>query len=430
MKYVKLVLAAVILLNINVYTQHEHKASAGQKDTMKMMHEMRNSTLMTLPMSTEGSGTSWLPESTPMYMAMYDAGKWMLMLHGDAKIRFAKHTGLRGSERLGSPNWIMGSAQRMLGMNYQLMFRTMLSLDRLTEGGAGYPLLFQTGESWKGEPLIDRQHPHDLVGELAAAFSTMFSENTGAFIYVGYPGEPALGPPVYLHRSSAMPNPDAPIGHHWQDATHITFGVATLGFSYRKFKIEGSVFTGREPNENRFNFDKPKFDSYSGRLSYNPSESVALQVSSAMLVNPEGDGEDVTRSTASLLHTYLLNSDSYWSSAIIWGLNDEAHSAQHSILFESVYNFIKNAVYGRIEYVQKPQKELGIMEDPEHLEEVMVYSLGYKRKIFSAIGIDFNVGLQGSLYSQSDLLKKYYGDPYSIQFYFGINPSLMSEMKM
>jgi hypothetical protein len=31
-----------------------------------------------------------------------------------------------------------------------------------------------------------------------------------------------------MHRPSQH-DPDAPIGHHWQDSTHITFGVATLG---------------------------------------------------------------------------------------------------------------------------------------------------------------------------------------------------------
>ena len=146
----------------------------------------------------------------------------------------------------------------------------MMSLDPLTEGGRGYPLLFQSGESWNGEPLHDRQHPHDLFDELSFSLSQKFDHDLSAYVYFGYPGEPALGPPTFMHRPSAMDDPDAPIGHHWQDSTHVTFGVATAGLVWRNVKIEGSIFTGREPDEDRYDFDQPEFDSYSGRLSWNP----------------------------------------------------------------------------------------------------------------------------------------------------------------
>ena len=129
----------------------------------------------------------------------------------------------------------------------------------MLEGGKGYPLLFQTGETYKGEPLIDRQHPHDLFSELSLSYSHAFTKNVDAFVYVGYPGEPALGPVTFMHRPSALDNPNSPISHHWVDATHITFGVATIGIRVGKFKIEGSSFTGREPDEDRYNFDKAKF---------------------------------------------------------------------------------------------------------------------------------------------------------------------------
>jgi hypothetical protein len=74
------------------------------------------------------------------------------------------------------PNWFMGMAQRQVGKNGLLNVRAMVSLDRLFDGGAGYPLLFQSGETWKGEPLINRQHPHDLISELSVAYTQRLSE--------------------------------------------------------------------------------------------------------------------------------------------------------------------------------------------------------------------------------------------------------------
>jgi hypothetical protein len=394
------------------------------------MEMMTDIIMINVPMSMEGSGTSWLPEETPMYMTMYHSNDWMFMLHGSINFRYTKYGSQKKADKIDAPNWIMIGAANMPDKNNQVGFRAMLSMDRLTEGGGGYPLLYQTGETWKDRPLIDRQHPHDLFGELSFSYSHLFSNSTSGFIYLGYPGEPALGPTVYLHRVSAMFNPDAPLGHHWQDATHITFGVATIGFVFNMLKIDASIFTGREPDENRYNFDKPLFDSYSGRISFNPSKNISLQVSSGYLKNPEGDNIDVMRTTASVIHSIVFSKENYWTSSFIWGLNNEdpKHAAepQHSILLETLYNFVDNGIYGRFEFVQKPQKELGIMIDPEITENIFAYTLGYKRKILSFSGINIHSGVQGTLYSQSELLKKYYGsDPYSFQFYLGVTPALM-----
>ena len=81
--------------------------------------------------------------------------------------------------------------------------------------------------------------------------------------YGGPAGEPALGPVAFMHRVSALSNPLAPISHHWFDSTHITYGVATLGFFARTWKVEGSAFNGREPDDTRTNFDLAAMDSWS-----------------------------------------------------------------------------------------------------------------------------------------------------------------------
>ena len=188
------------------------------------------------PMSREGSGTSWIPDSSPMYGRMFMFGDNMLMLHGAIFPRYTNVSTRRGDDRIDAPNWFMAMFSHPLGESTQFGSRLMMSLDPLTEGGRGYPLLFQTGEAWNGEALHDRQHPHDLFDELSFSLSQKFEHDLSAYFYFGYPGEPALGPPAFMHRPSAMDDPDAPIGHHWQDSTHITFGVATLGAQWRNDK--------------------------------------------------------------------------------------------------------------------------------------------------------------------------------------------------
>src|SRR5262249_53301139 len=201
---------------------HEHGSH-------EMQMEMHSSVNIADPMSREGSGTSWLPDSSPMYGRMFMFGEDMLMLHGAIFPRYTNVSTRRGDDRIDAPNWIMAMYSHLLGDTTQIGARLMMSLDPLTETGRGYPLLFQSGESWHDQPLHDRQHPHDLFDELSFSVSQKFEHDFSAYIYFGYPGEPALGPPAFMHRPSAMDDPDAPIGHHWQDSTHVTFGVATAG---------------------------------------------------------------------------------------------------------------------------------------------------------------------------------------------------------
>ncbi|HEX4696246.1 MAG TPA: heavy metal-binding domain-containing protein, partial [Candidatus Udaeobacter sp.] len=286
-----------------------HPSDATHHAEMEM--SMHSTIDLADPMSREGSGTSWLPDSSPMYGRMFMFGENMLMLHGAIFPRYTNVSTRRGDDRIDAPNWFMAMFSHPLGESTQFGSRLMMSLDPLTEGGRGYPLLFQTGEAWNGEALHDRQHPHDLFDELSFSLSQKFEHDLSAYIYFGYPGEPALGPPAFMHRPSAMDDPDAPIGHHWQDSTHITFGVATLGLQWSRFggmKLEGSIFTGREPDEDRYDFDRPRFDSYSGRLSWNPTRNLALQVSYGYIKSPEELHPEtkIHRTTASAIYNLPL----------------------------------------------------------------------------------------------------------------------------
>jgi hypothetical protein len=168
---------------------------------------------------------------------------------------------------------------------------------------------------------------------------------------------------MYLHRPSGMNNPDAPIGHHWQDASHITFGVLTAGFTHDKFKFEASTFKGREPDENRWAFDSPKLDSFSGRFSFNPTKEWAFQVSYGYLKNPEPAEPDVRilrRTTASAIYNKSFSENRNWSNTFVWGQNHSDEGRTNALLFESNYEFFKNSIFGRAEQVQKNAHELAL----------------------------------------------------------------------
>jgi hypothetical protein len=370
MKHILIAAALLLACADSVFAQHENHNTT---DTTKAHQHTDEGPPMTskfsldLPMSRDGSGTSWVPDETPIYAYMIHGKKWMTMIHGDFFLRYNKqdvfNSGTRGGSKFDAPNMIMLMSQRRVGRNGLFSINTMFSLDPFLVGNGGYPLLYQTGEMYKGNILVDRQHPHDLFAQLSLAYTHRVAKGTDLSVSVGYPSEPALGPPVFMHRMSGWNTPDAPLGHHYQDATHIAFGVATLGLRHKNFKLEGSVFTGREPDEFRYGFDKARFDSYSVRLSYNPTSQWAFQVSNGWLHAPEeAHHEDVSRFTASAIHTKMLSSSSYVATTLVYGQNKhKGHGApEPSVLLESTMQWNKAALYGRYEFVQKNAEALDL----------------------------------------------------------------------
>lgn len=389
-----------------------------------------------LPMNRNGSGTSWLPDNSPMYGYMFHSGKWMYMVHGSAFLRYNKqdllNKGSRGDSKFDAPNMVMLMGQKNVGRRGLFRFSTMVSLDPVTVGGEGYPLLFQTGETYQGKPLVDRQHPHDLISELSVAYTHMLSPKADVFVYVGYPGEPALGPSAYVHRPSGFFNPDAPLSHHWIDATHITFGVATLGFRYGNWKIEASSFTGREPGENRYDFDKPKFDSWSGRLSFNPSDKWAMQVSHGFIKEPEElhPGEDVNRTTASVTYSSRGYGETFTNVTALWGMNKvKDHHGEHAALLEASRQVKRTVVYGRYEWVQKSGEELNLDEAEfghDALFPVHALTAGASYDILNIGQTRLALGGQLSFFSPDKRLAALYGqNPIAGQVYLRIFPRAM-----
>lgn len=251
---------------------------------------------------SQGSGTSRLPgkEGAMPGIHFMPGDDWMLMLHGDVSTKYTNHSGPRGADKLYVTSMAMLTAQKDFG-GARLALTSMLSLEPAMRHD-GYPNLFATGEIAYGQPLVDRQHPHDLFMELAARVDVDVAPGTSLFLYGGPVGEPALGPSAFMHRGSAQYNPEPPITHHWSDSTHITYGVMTAGVSARRWQIEASAFRGREPDERRWNIETPKLDSWAIRATWNPTPNWSAQISHGFLKTPEANhaGENEHRTTASV----------------------------------------------------------------------------------------------------------------------------------
>ncbi|HLA94985.1 MAG TPA: hypothetical protein VK612_04635 [Pyrinomonadaceae bacterium] len=409
-------------------TPHDHQPNDGKiistAQPGPFTHFMRSNIDIGDPMNREGSGTSWLPDSSPMhaFSKMYKDGG-MLMLMGTGFLRYTRIgsdrdvsvAGKGSRSRVSAPTMFMAMYTRPLTEKSQLGLRVMASLDPAIERGYGYPLLYQSGELFRGQPIHDRQHPHDFISEFAATYSYKVSDKQSFFVYGGIAGEPALGPPMFLHRPSGMNNPDAPIGHHWQDASHITWGVLTAGYNFGKFKVEGSVFNGTEPDENRWAFDTLRLNSFSGRFSFNPTKDWAFQISHAYLKNPERSEPELKslrRTTASAMYNKKFSDDRNWASTFAWGQNYKEGEYTNAFLFESDYTFDKNAIFGRAERVQKDGHELVIPdEDPIHDDVFWLgsYSLGYVRDVVKDKGVDVGVGGMLTFNSNPASLVPYYG---------------------
>jgi len=370
-----------------------------------------------ISMDRMGSGTTWIPDAVSLPGRHLQAGSWEVMLHGFGFAQYNSQSGPRGDSQFALLNWGMLMVTRnVAGGRFQA--RTMLSIDPATIGGRGYPLLLQSGESYKGELLHDRQHPHDLWKELAVLYERAVGERIGVSFYAAPSGEPALGPVAFMHRPSAMDNPFAPLGHHWQDATHISFGVLTAGLFGRTWKLEGSWFNGREPDDRRWNFDQLKLDSYSARLTLNPNAHWSLTAGYGHLESPEAHapGESQRRVTASVLHGTRLGKAGQWASAVVWGANQpEGARMTHALTGESEAILDRaNTVFGRVQYVQKSAESL-VLDTPQFgfasdkIFAVASVSAGYIRELVKVRGVTFGLGAMGTLNRVPAELRAAYG---------------------
>ena len=385
-----------------------------------------------VPETRAGSGTSWVPDASPMHAVHIMAGgRWTLMIHGVGFMEYDAQGGPRGSSQVGSINWLMLAATHPVG-DGQLQLRSMFSAEPWTIGAKGYPLLVQSGESYQGVTLHDRQHPHDLFMELAASFEQPISRSLGVSLYLAPVGEPALGPVAFPHRPSAAADPLAPISHHWQDGTHVTFGVVTAGLFTHGVRLEASWFNGREPDENRTDFDYAgrRLDSYSGRITVNPGPAWSLSAWYGYLRSPEQlfPGVSLHRAGAAVLTSRPLGHVGNWSSALIYGANQALRGGRlaGSILLESTADLDgRNTVFGRIEYVEKSAEDLAISSVVPTTEyRVADVALGYVHHVGTIAGLGAGVGVRGSVNVLPEDLAGVYGSrtPLGVALYLQMRP--------
>ena len=402
----------------------DHGPMTGMDHSGMDMHDMKGM-LGGYSMMRDASGTAWQPDSSPMWAIMGKRGAWSTMVHGYATLVHDDQGGPRGDQKTFVASMFMGMGQRELAGG-TLTLKAMGSLDPLM-GKSGYPLLLATGETADGRTeLVDRQHPHDAFMELSATYSHPLGRDLSGFVYLGLPGEPALGPATYMHRFSGVANPEAPISHHWLDSTHVTFGVATAGIVYKDLKLEGSVFTGREPDENRWNIERPRMDSWSIRATVNPSSNLSAQVSHGFIKSPEGlhPEENVRRTSASVTWNLPLGDNRNWQSTFAWGRNDPSggdhgHTTD-AFLFDTALQIGRWTLFGRAENVDKDElfgDEHGGDPLAGRVFNVSKLSLGAYHSIpFGNVALDLG-GLVSRYDLPRDIHPRYGSDPTSLMLF-------------
>jgi len=359
---------------------------------------------------TGGSGTARLPAAEgAMRGAMLHAGDWMLMAHGYVWGVYTDQGGPRGEHQAFATSMAMLMGDRDLSDRLHLQLKGMASLDPYM-GPRGYPNLLATGEEAYGRPLVDRQHPHDLVMELAARVDYRIGAEDSLFLYGGPVAEPALGPSAFMHRGSARYLPLAPITHHWFDSTHIAYGVVTGGYAASTVQIEASGFRGREPDEHRWDIETPALDSWSVRGTWTPSPHWAVQISHGYLKQPEAQhgGEDEARTTASVQFA-----SGRLTTTFAWGLKDRVPGrALSALLAEASWEIGRHhALFGRVETVNND--ELFPDEaDPLHDRPFRVTKAegGYAYRLPIAGPVSVALGGTVAGYLKPEALDAVYGD--------------------
>ena len=381
-----------------------------------------------MPSAHVSSGTGWQPAAIRGNSWMRSFAGWELMAHGEVFVDYNHQGGPRGEGKAESVNWAMLMEQHKLGSG-TLLFREMFSGESLTVPHPGFPELFQTGETYHGQPLVDHQHPHNVFAELAVDYTHPLGDHLSWLFYGAPVGEPALGPVAYMHRASAAELPMAPLSHHLQDSTHISFGVVTAGLIDDRFKVEGSVFNGREPDEKRYTIQFAPLDSWSTRLSVAPSRNWTAQYSYGRLEHPEAlEPGSQRRQTASVEYVRTFNggklSGGSWATSFVWGRVHQVF-ADHNLngyLLESTFNFLsRNYAFSRLELVDKDE----LFPDDPTLPSFRIgaYTFGGARDLIQNRLWQLALGTDLTFYSKPASLNASYGtNPVSFQIFIRVRP--------
>jgi hypothetical protein len=270
--------------------------------------------------------------------------------------------------------------------------------------------------------------------ELAGSLTLSLGKGFALFTYFAAAGEPALGPVAHRRRISSISDPLAPIGHRWQDSTQVSSGVLTAGAFSKHLKLEGSWFNGREPDENRRDLDLRIPDSYSGRVTVNPTAHFSVQGSYGYLHSPDRRQPEVPlhRVTASATYNWSLTQDRFrWASTFIYGHNIPAHGPPtYSFLMEhNVTIARRHVVFSRAEYGTRTGGDLVLGSgNPNERFHLALFTSGYVHYFDPIDGIEFGMGGRGSLGVVGNALKKSYGThvPVGGTFFIQLRPGRMA----
>jgi hypothetical protein len=376
------------------------------------------------PSAHVSSGTGWQPAGTAAHSWMKVLNGWELMGHGVIFADYNQQGGPRGAGKAESVNWLMLMEQHQF-VGGTLLFREMFSAESLTAPHPGFPELFQTGETYHAQPLVDHQHPHNVFSELALDYSHPVTDKLSWLFYGAAAGEPALGPVAFMHRASAAELPIAPLSHHLQDSTHISFGVLTTGLVISRFKVEASLFNGREPNEKRYSIQFAALDSWSARLSLAPSRNWTAQYSYGRLEHPEAlETGSQRRQTASVEYVRPLSRGS-WATTLVWGRvhKDADNHNLNAYLVETTLNFVaRNYLFSRAELVDKDELFPNLAH-PSY--RIGAYTFGAARDLVQTNFWQFALGADVTFYSEPPALDAIYGtNPVSFQIFFRVRPGV------
>jgi hypothetical protein len=405
-------------------------SASAQDDSM---HDMHGGMQMDMPMEAKpasqlpslhaGSGTAWEPVSVPAHEWMWMPSGWEVMAHGVIFTDYNQQGGPRGEGKAESVNWGMLMEQHKLGGG-TILLRQMFSAESLTSPHPGFPELFQTGETYHGEPLVDHQHPHNVFAELSALYLLPLSEKVSWELYGGPSAEPALGPVTYIHRTSASELPLAPLSHHLQDSTHTSFGVVTTGFIIERIKLEGSAFDGHEPNEERWSIQPAALDSWSGRASVAPGRDWTAQYSIGHLDHPEAlEPWNQWRQTASIEYDRPMATGN-WATSLVWGRVHKIATGTNlnGYLLESTLNFLRrDYAFTRLELVDKDELFPFAAVHPAY--RIGAYTFGGTRDLIQNHAWQLGMGADVTVYSKPAALDAAYGNyPVSFQIFLRMRP--------
>ena len=325
-----------------------------------------------------------------------------------------------------SQNWLMGAGERRVGRE---LFRlhSMLSFEPFTIQALGSPQVFQTGETYQEAPLIDYQHPHDLVMDLGADWTRPVPR--GRMLHRALRRRRAGARACRFHAprqcrgqsdGAARASPDG--RHAYQPRgrdRRRSAGRADarrLMVSWRRAR--------REPD--RGGVRPPRLgtrDGCRGSTTAGTPRSVPAHLTTPEWVEPFSD---VTRLTASVAFT---RPDGRLATLLSWGQNREIHGNLDAYLFEAtVRPYSRHSWYTREELVTKDILNPGGRHPRgfthfHELSRVASFTGGYEFKLGESKMGRFGLGGDVTVYHVAENLLDNYGAPASFHVFLHYNPN-------